>query len=75
MKNFLFLCLLLAGCQPKDKQQSSVTINGKAYADSVSVDSAGNRIRVKSNSSGSNVSVSGSGNKIDIKSQIHISSA
>ena len=68
MKNRLFLCLLLAGCQTKNEQQSnnqpsSVTINGKEYADSVAVDSAGNRVRVKSGTA----KVSGSNNQVDIK--------
>lgn len=72
MKNLLFLCLLLAGCQPKSKQQSndqqsSVIINGREYTDSVSVDSAGNRVRVKSGIDRVGVRVSGSGNKVEIK--------
>lgn len=72
MKNLLFLCLLLAGCQPKNEQQSndqqaSVTINGKESTDSVSVDSAGNHVRVKSGAGRVGIRVSGSGNTVDIK--------
>ncbi|GAB3224849.1 hypothetical protein GCM10027423_60940 [Spirosoma arcticum] len=62
----------MAGCQPKSKQQSndqqaSVTINGKEYTDSVSVDSAGNRVRVKSGTGRAKVKVSGSGNTVEIE--------
>lgn len=71
MKNFLFLCLLVAGCQSTNKQhskdqQTSVTINGREYTDSVSVDSAGNRVRIKSDAGRVGVSVSGSGNTVDV---------
>lgn len=72
MKNRLFLCLLLAGCQSESKQQSndqkaSVTINGREYTDSVSVDFAGNRVRVKPGTGRAKVKVSGSGNTVEIK--------
>ncbi|RYC71256.1 hypothetical protein [Spirosoma sordidisoli] len=67
MKTFLFVALLLAGCQPKNEQQSKVTINGKEYTDSVAVDSAGNQVKVKSDEGKADVSVSGSGNKVEIK--------
>ncbi|WP_080238838.1 hypothetical protein [Spirosoma rigui] len=63
VKNLLFFFLLLAGCQAKNEQPSSVTINGKEYTDSVAVDSSGNKVQVKSGT----VEVSGSGNKVDIK--------
>ncbi|SOD78286.1 cupredoxin domain-containing protein [Spirosoma fluviale] len=69
MKRLLFICLLLAGCQPKNKskdQQVSVTINGKKYTDSVAVDSAGNRVRVKPGAGRVGVIVSGSGNDVKI---------
>lgn len=70
VKNVLIFCLLLTGCQPKNKQQSTeqqpgVTINGQAYPDSVVVDSAGNQVRVKPGAGRANVS--GSGNTVDIK--------
>ena len=70
MKNLLFFCLLLAGCQStneqQSKEQSSVTINGKQYTDSVVVDSAGNQVRVKSGTGQKKVTVSGSGNKVEM---------
>ena len=72
MKNRLLICLLLTGCQSKNEQQAkdkhpSVTVNGREYADSVSVDSAGNRVRVKSGTGQAKVIVSGSNNMVDIK--------
>jgi len=67
MKTFLFVALLLAGCQSKNEQQSKVTINGQGYTDSVAVDSAGNEVKVKSDAGKADVSVSGSGNKVEIK--------
>jgi hypothetical protein len=67
MKKFLFVALLMAGCQSKNEQQSKVTINEKEYTDSVAVDSAGNEVKVKSGAGKTDVSVSGSGNKVEIK--------
>jgi uncharacterized protein YcfL len=72
VKHLLFFGLLLAGCQSKKEQtsndqQTSVTINGKEYSDSVAVDSAGNRVQVKSSAGKTSVSVSGSGNEVKIK--------
>ncbi|PHK14319.1 hypothetical protein VF12_40970 [Nostoc linckia z15] len=67
MKTFLFVALLLVGCQSKNEQQSKVTINGQEYTDSVAVDSAGNQVKVKSDAGKADVSVSGSGNKVEIK--------
>jgi ABC-type Fe3+-hydroxamate transport system substrate-binding protein len=66
VKNLLCICLLLllAACGSKTEKKTNVTVNGKAYSDSVVVDSAGNRVEV---SGDGKVTVSGSGNTVEIK--------